>query len=187
MAESTSTEGAGGEWESFVEGMNRPFVDAMRRNLEAQMEFAETWTEAAERSAAEGNDPVSESVAASLRAYETWMEASYRTLERMNRAMAEEERVPVEEIRDIWLDSTNRAFKELMTTEAFAALMGQSLETTLDAKTAADELTEETLHNIGFASVGDVREVGGRLVELERRQQDVERTLDRILEEVREG
>ena len=50
-----------------------------------------------------------------------------------------------------------------------------------------DEMADETLHNLGFATKNDVQEIGERLIELERRQHAVETKLDTIIEHVEDG
>jgi hypothetical protein len=121
----------------------------------------------------------------SLRAYEAWMEAAETSFERMGDAI-EGEDVDPEEFRDVWLRAANEGFKETMSTTAFAAATGQGVEEVLDVRQQIDDASEETLHALGFATVGDVREVGERLVETERRLHAVEEKLDRVLDEVSE-
>ena len=90
--------------------------------------------------------------------------------------------VDPEEFRDIWFNAANTAFKESMSTTAFAAATGQNVEDVLDLQQQMNEATEQTLHGMGFATTGDVREVGERLVEIERRQHAIEEKLDQLLE-----
>jgi BMFP domain-containing protein YqiC len=47
-------------------------------------------------------------------------------------------------------------------------------------------VTQDTVAQMGMATRDDVEEVGERLVELERRQHDVEEKLDRVLDAVEE-
>ena len=172
-----------GDGSAFTGGMDRSFVEALQRNAQAQGEFVEAWRKSMESSADEvsGGD----AMMGYARAYETWMEASRLLFERVGDVMAGEE-VDIEELRDIWLDAANDAFKDVMGTEAFAAAMGQSVSEVLDFAQQADDITSETWHSMGLASRPDVMEVGDRLVELERRQHAVEGKLDRILEQVEE-
>jgi hypothetical protein len=89
--------------------------------------------------------------------------------------------VAPEDFRDIWLNAANESFKEVMGTSAFAAATGETVGDALELQQAIDAATEETLAALGFATGGDVEEVGARLVELERRQHAVEEKLDRVL------
>jgi len=92
--------------------------------------------------------------------------------------------VDIEEFRDIWLNTANEAFKEVMSTTAFAKMTGETVGDVLELQEQADEAAQETLNSLGFATEGDVVEIGDRLVELERRQHAVEQKLDRVLEHV---
>jgi len=96
----------------------------------------------------------------------------------------EGEDVDIEEFRDIWLNTANEAFKEVMSTTAFAKMTGETVGDVLELQEQADEAAQETLNSLGFATEGDVVEIGDRLVELERRQHAVEQKLDRVLEHV---
>jgi hypothetical protein len=97
---------------------------------------------------------------------------------------AQGEDVEPSEMRDIWLQSANEAFKEVMGTSAFAAANGQLVEAMMDMQEEADEVTQDTIQQLGLPTRDDVMEVGERLVELERRQHAVEQKLDEILEEL---
>jgi hypothetical protein len=98
----------------------------------------------------------------------------------------EGEDVAPEEIRDTWLSAANDSFSEIMGTAAFANVTGQTIGEGLDMRQQLDELSQETLHDLGMATKGDVQEVGERLVELERRQHAVETKLDQVLEHLEE-
>lgn len=174
---STATEGQG-EW-TYEEAI----FDALRESVEAQGEFADRWAAAARDVGEEGHLWM-DAVEGYARAYEVWMEASQRAMERAADLMADEE-VSMEEFRDIWLDAANDAFKELAASDAVAAVLAQNVEN-LDLVQDAQEATQTALHNVGFATESDVIEVGERLVEVERRQHEVERKLDRILDAVEE-
>ena len=165
-------------WNDLVAEWNEQFFDAMEGNLNAQAEFVERWAEAVGDAA---EDPaVAEGAEGYARAYETWMDASAQMVERLNDAVEGEE-VEVEEFRDVWLQTANQAFKEIMSTSAFARMTGETVDEAMAIRQAADETAESTLHGMGFATEGDVAEVGDRLVELERRQHAVERKLDRVI------
>ncbi|MCU4752901.1 poly(R)-hydroxyalkanoic acid synthase subunit [Halobacteria archaeon AArc-curdl1] len=171
------------QWNAFVEQWNEQFMDALETNMEAQAQFVESWSEAVEGTIEE--DDLSEGVQGYSRAYEAWMDASDQMVERMN-DVVEGEDVDLEEFRDIWLNTSNEAFKEVMTTTAFARLTGETVGDVLEAQQQADEAAETTLRTLGFATESDVVEVGDRLVELERRQHAVEQKLDRVLEHLEE-
>ena len=171
------------DWTDFVEQMNEQFVDAMEQNVEAQAEFVETWFDTLEASM--DGDDVSESMEGYARAYEAWMEATSEQLDRTSDAL-EGEDVEFEEFRDLWLNTANEAFKEVMSTPAFAAATGRTVEEALELRQEVDAAGQDTLAELGFATEGNVSEVGERLVELERRQHAVERKLDRVLDALEE-
>ncbi|NHN48901.1 poly(R)-hydroxyalkanoic acid synthase subunit [Halostella sp. JP-L12] len=183
MADSFNPDDAAQNWNSFVEQMNKQFMDAFEQNVEAQAEFVESWTETLEANA--DDQELTEGVKGYARAYEAWMDAAQQMVERVNDSM-EGEDVEVEEFRDIWLNTANEAFKEAMSTTAFAAATGESVQQALDLRQQAGEASESTLSELGFATEGQIVEVGERLVELERRQHAVEQKLDRIVEELEE-
>ncbi|APW98559.1 poly(R)-hydroxyalkanoic acid synthase subunit [Halobiforma lacisalsi AJ5] len=168
-----------GNWNAFVEQWNEQFLEALEDNMEAQAQFVESWSDAVGEMSEE--EEISDGVEGYARAYESWMGASEQMVERMNDVL-EGEDVDVEEFRDIWLNTANEAFKEVMSTTAFAKMTGETVGDVLELQQQADEASQETLRSLGFATEEDVVEVGDRLVELERRQHDVERKLDRVLE-----
>ncbi|MCU4739993.1 poly(R)-hydroxyalkanoic acid synthase subunit [Halobacteria archaeon AArc-m2/3/4] len=166
-------------WNAFVEQWNEQFLEALEGNMEAQAEFVESWSETVEKTTEENE--ISDGVEGYARAYEAWMNASQQMVDRMNDTL-EGEDVELEEFRDIWLNTSNEAFKEIMSTTAFAKMTGETVGDVLEAQQQADEAAETTLRTLGFATESDVVEVGDRLVELERRQHAVEEKLDRVLE-----
>jgi phage-related minor tail protein len=168
-----------GGWNDFVQQMNEEFVDALEQNMEAQAEFVESWSRTVQD--ATEDEQLSSGVEGYARAYEVWMEAAEQMVDRANEAVEGEE-VELEQFRDVWLNSANEAFKEVMSTTAFAAATGETVEQALELQRRTDEAAETTLHALGFATEGDVQEVGERLVELERRQHEIENKLDRILD-----
>jgi len=168
-------------WNAFAEQWNEQFLDALEQNMEAQAQFVESWSETVEQTTDE--EDMAEGVEGYGRAYEAWMNASKQMVERMN-DVVEGEDVELEEFRDIWLNTANEAFKEVMSTTAFARMTGETVGDVLEMQQQADEAAETTLRTLGFATETDVVEVGDRLVELERRQHAVEQKLDRILEEL---
>lgn len=179
----TDTQFQNEEMEEFLERMTETYVAAIDRNLDAQADLVDAWLDATEDGLSE--DRLDEGVQGSLEAYEAWMDAAETSFERMGDAVEGDDVDPAE-FRDIWLRAANEGFKETMSTTAFAAATGQSVEEALDVRQQLDEAGEETLHALGFATVGDVREVGERLVETERRLHAVEEKLDRVLEHVEE-
>lgn len=167
------------DWEAFMEDANEQFLEAFERNVEAQATFVETWMDALED--ATSDEHIEEGIKGYAKAYQAWMDAAAEQVERVS-AMLDGEDISVEAVRNQWLNAANEAFKEVMSTTAFAATTGDTVETALDLKQEADEYAEDTLHTLGFATVGDVEEVGERLIELERRQQAIEERLDEILD-----
>ncbi|SEN41308.1 Poly(R)-hydroxyalkanoic acid synthase subunit (PHA_synth_III_E) [Halorientalis persicus] len=170
------------DWNEMVEEMNDAVADSVEQNMKAQAAFMESWAEAVEGSMPE-EDEVAEGFEGYNRAYEVWMDASEKMFERTTDA-AQGEDVEPSEMRDIWLQSANEAFKEVMGTSAFAAANGQLVEAMMDMQEEADEVTQDTIQQLGLPTRDDVMEVGERLVELERRQHAVEQKLDEILEEL---
>ena len=170
-------------WNAFVEQWNEQFLEALEDNMEAQAQFVESWSETVGE-VSEDNE-LSDGVEGYARAYETWMNASQQMVERMNDQL-EGEDVDVEEFRDIWLNTANEAFKDVMSTTAFAKMTGETVGDVLELQQQADEASQETLRSLGFATEDDVVEIGDRLVELERRQHAVEKKLDRVLEHLDE-
>lgn len=176
----TSTDG---EWNQFLSGMNDQLAAAMEANVEAQEEFFESWNDFF--NSMSDSDRLSNGMEGHSGAFDVWMDAAEEAMERMQ-AAAEGEDVSPKEFRDLWLDSANEAFKEVMSTDAFAAFTSQRVEDAAELRQARDEVAQATLHELGFATEGDMREIGDRLVELERRQHEVERKLDRLIEHVEE-
>lgn len=179
------SDGAQQNWLNMAEQMNEAMARSVEQNMEAQAKFMESWADSAE-SAMVDEDAMAESVESYTRAYEVWMDAADQMYERVTDA-AEGEDVSFTEFRDIWLRSANEAFKEVMSTSAFAASQGSMVEALMDLQKQTDEVSEDTLSQLGFSTRSDVDEVAGRLVELERRQQDVEDRLDRILDHLEDG
>ncbi|SEV81872.1 poly(R)-hydroxyalkanoic acid synthase subunit PhaE [Natrinema salifodinae] len=167
------------DWNAFVEQWNEQFLEALEDNMVAQAQFVESWSETVEELS--GEEEISDGVEGYARAYETWMNASKQMVDRMNDQL-EGEDVDVEEFRDIWLNTANEAFKDVMSTTAFARMTGETVGDVLELQQQAEETSQETLRTLGFATEGDIVEVGDRLVELERRQHAVERKLDRVLD-----
>jgi hypothetical protein len=164
-------------WAPFFDRMGEAYADALEQNMDAQAEFVDTWNEAVG-----DGDRMAEGAEGVALAYEAWMDAAEEAVDLT--ADAADGSVDPTEFRDLWLDAANTAFKRVMGTSAFAAATGQSLEEVLDLQAQVEETTEDTLRGYGFATSGDVAEVGERLVELERRQHAVERKLDELLERV---
>jgi hypothetical protein len=168
------------EWNEFVTEMNDQFMAAMEKNMEAQASFVEQWSEAVEEGTA-SQPEIEEGLEGYRDAYEAWMDAADTMVDRVDDSMDGEE-VDPSEFRDIWLNTANAAFKDVMETTTFAAWTGSTVQQMLEARQQADQMAEDTLEQLGFATDEHVAEVGDRLVELERRQHAVESKLDRVLE-----
>jgi len=170
------------DWTRMMERMNEAVADSIERNVEAQAAFVESWSDAVDGamlSEAEFED----GVGGYRRAYEVWMDAAESMIDRSTDAL-EGEDVDPSEFRDLWLQSANESFKQVMSTSAFASANGQLVEALMEAQQEANEVTQDGLAQLGMATRDDVLEVGERLVELERRQHAVEQKLDQILEEL---
>jgi membrane-bound lytic murein transglycosylase MltF len=168
------------DWAEMVEQMNDAVADSLEQNMKAQAAFVESWADAVEDSVPE-DDQMAEGIQGYNRAYEVWMDAAEQMFERTTDAASGEDVDPTE-YRDIWLQSANEAFKEVMSTSAFAAANGQLVERMMEMRREADDVSQETVAQLGFPTRDDVEEVGERLVELERRQHAVEEKLDRVLD-----
>jgi hypothetical protein len=179
---SNTTNEAMDDWSEMVEQMNDAVADSVEQNMKAQAAFMESWAEAVEGSLPE-EDELAEGFEGYNRAYEVWMDAADKMFERTTDA-AQGDEVEATELRDIWLQSANEAFKELMGTSAFAAANGQLVEAMMDLQQEADEVTQDTIQQMGLPTRDDVMEVGERLVELERRQHAIEEKLDQLLEQL---
>ncbi|MDZ7688093.1 MAG: poly(R)-hydroxyalkanoic acid synthase subunit PhaE [Halobacteriales archaeon] len=159
-------------------------LDAIEHNVELHAAATEALLDAFDADGdSDGEAEYEDAVEGYARMYETWMNASTDALERYESAFAGED-VGVEDFREIWLEAANEAFKDVMTTSAFAAATGETVGTALDIKEEMDESANRTLGEMGFATSRDVEEIGERLVELERRQHAVENKLDEILQRV---
>lgn len=172
------------EWNEMVEQMNEAVADSIEQNMEAQASFLEAWSDAFDDSVPE-EETLSEGVEAYNQAYDVWMDAVEEMFEKTTSA-AEGEDVDPTEYRDIWLQSANEAFKEVMETTAFASANGQLVEAMMEMQQDVDEVTQDTVAQMGMATRDDVVEVGERLIELERRQHEVEQKLDQLIDAVEE-
>lgn len=168
------------ERDLFEEQLDATF-DAFEKNLEAQANFVESWTESIDTELDE--EALADGLEGYAKAYETWMNAAEKMVQSTADA-AEGEDVDIKEFRDIWLHSANQAFKDVMQTTAFAAATGETVENALELKKQVDDATNDTLRELGFATSRDVDEIGERLIELERRQHEVENKIDELLERV---
>lgn len=166
------------QWQEMMQDLNEQVSDAVEQNLEAQTTFMQSWLDTVSQVSEDA--PADDAVEGYRQAYETWMNAAEDTIAALSET--DDEEVSPSEFRDIWLDAANESFKEIMRTTAFASMTGETVEGLLDLKRQRDEAAEAALHDLGLPAKGDLREVGERLVELERRQHEVEQQLDRVLE-----
>jgi hypothetical protein len=170
------------EWGAVIEQFNEVTMEGIEGALEEQAAFTEAWIDAVEDGTTELQDAQGDPEAF-VQAYAVWIDATERLFERLTDAI-EGDAVESGDLRDVWLDAANEAFSEVMGTSAFAAATGHTIDSALDAQEAVDETTRDLLEAYGIATDEHVREVGDRLVELERRQQAVENKLDRVLETI---
>lgn len=172
------------EFESMFQDLTESYMQAVEENVDAQAALFEQWTEAMEEAMDE--EQLQEGYEGMMSAYEVWMDAAEDSFDRMSEMTADEEVNPTE-FRDIWLSAANNAFKEVLSTTAFAAATGETTDVALDLRQEFDDAAMETLEMYGFATRDDMLEVGERLVELERRQHAIETKLDRILDHLAES
>ncbi|HET7324281.1 MAG TPA: poly(R)-hydroxyalkanoic acid synthase subunit PhaE [Halococcus sp.] len=168
-------------WATMMNEMNDAVAESFEQNMEAQAAFMESWMGAFEGSIPDA-ETMNEGMEGYGRAYEVWMEAAEQMSSRIADA-AEGEDVNMTEFRDIWLQSANEAFSEVMGTTAFAAGTGEMVGDLMDLQQQVDDMSQDTLESLGFATRDDIDEVAERLIELERRQHEVSQKLDRLLEE----
>jgi len=178
MSETTQT-ATGEQWGEYVEQLNQSFVEAFEDNMRMQTEFLESWRDSLDDSSLDKTTV--EGMAGAARAYEVWMEAADAQQELLNESLRGED-IELEAFRDLYLNAANDAFKEVMGTSAFAAATGQTVGELLDASEQVDQMNQQTLESVGFATAADIEEVGERLVELERRQHALETKLDHVIE-----
>jgi len=179
MSDTTQSTAGDEPWSEYAEELNRSFFEAFEQNMQMQSEFLDSWRESLDES--QLDETTVEGMAGASRAYEVWMEAAETQYELLDESLRGED-VELEAFRDLWLNASNEAFKEVMGTSAFAAATGQTIGDMLEASEQFDQLSQESLHSLGFATDGDIEEIGERLVELERRQHAVEGKLDRLIE-----
>ncbi len=177
MTEQSDSDSMPDRWNEMMARMNEQMVEGMEASTAAQAEFVESWVEAFE--GIDEKQYSADGFESNTRAYSVWMEAAEETAEKMAAAAGGEDVDPAE-IRNLWLDSANEAFKEVIETEAFSAMAGKNAGDLLEFRRTVDENAQSTLREFGFATEGNVREIGERLVELERRQKKVERGLERL-------
>ena len=168
-------------WAAMMTEMNDAVANSFEQNMEAQAAFMESWIDAFENSVPD-RETTNEGIEGYERAVDIWMEAAEQMTTRLT-AAAEGEDVDVRELRDIWLQSANEAFSEVMGTSAFAAGTGEMVGNLMELQRDVDDLNQDTLEALGFATRDDIDEVAKRLVELERRQHEVSKKLDRLLED----
>ncbi len=172
------------EFTEMVEQMNSAVAESIEQNMEAQAAFMESWSDAFEDSIPD-EDVVAEGMEGYANAYEVWIDAVDETFTEATN-LAEGEDIKPEQFRDIWLSSANQAFKEVMSTSAFAQANGQLVESIMEMQQEINEMSEDSLAQMGMPTQSDVEEVGERLIELERRQHAVESKLDQILDALEE-
>lgn len=182
MATSDAGEDVLDQWNRLIERLNGTMATSVEQNIEAQTKFVESWAEAMEQSMPE-EEVLAEGFEGYHRAYEVWMDAADEMFDRTADAAAGED-VSLQEFRDIWLRTANEAFKEVMSTSAFAAATGDVVEMMMELQEESKAVSQETVAQLGLPTRDEVDEVATRLVALERRQHSVEQKLDQILEQL---
>ena len=161
--------------------MNEELLRGTEQFIEAQQSFLETWQDAIQRST--DDELVTSGVQGMTDAYEIWLDASMQWMEQFTAAAQGEEFDP-RDVRDVWLRAANDSSQALMNTDAFAKLTGERVTDSLELQQQRDEAMQAMMEGMGVASNQSVEEVGERLVELERRQHQIEQKLDRVIEEL---
>lgn len=170
------------DWSEMFEQMNDAFTDSVEKSMQAQSELMESMSGSMETSMPD-EDTMADGIEGYAAAYEVWMNATEEILERTADA-AQGEEVEPEEFRDIWLRSANEAFSEVLSTSAFAQANGQLVEQMMEMQQEVNDVTQDSLAQMGMATGDDVEEVAERLIELERRQHEVENKLDQLIDAV---
>ncbi len=165
----------------WIEKTNEAFMDAMEQNTKMQQEFIDSWTKNMEESQIDP-EQMQELYQSYGDAFQKWTEATEEASEKISQQVSEGEEVDIEEYRDIWLDAANEALKEIISTTAFAAAIGDILEDTSQTTQQIEKTVQDTLRTAGLATSKDIQEVGERLVELERRQHELQRKLEEVIE-----
>jgi len=171
------------DWGEMFGQMNDMVAESFEKNIEAQNAMMQAFTDSIDESIPD-EETMSDGFDGYMQAYEVWMDAAEEMFDRTADAAQGEEVAP-EEFRDIWLRSANEAFSEVLSTSAFAHANGQLVEQIMEMQQEVDEVTQDSLAQIGIATRDDVDEVGERIVELERRQHTVEDKLDELIEAVK--
>lgn len=180
---SSDTDRGADWWRQWLQ-LNEEYAATATRTLDAQSRLADAWSDSVDE--ATRAEHVDEWMEATVDAHELWMRAAQETIEQANDVM-EGESVPPERFRDTWLNAANGAFEAFMETSAFASATGQSVEDALALKRQVDDAVETTLSDLRLPTRGGLEEIGERLVELERRQHEVESRLDEILDAIEKG
>lgn len=170
------------DWGELFGQMNDMVAESFEKNIEAQSAMMEAFTDSIDSSVPD-EETMNDGFNGYVQAYEVWMGAAEEMFERTADS-AQGEDVAPEEFRDIWLRSANEAFSEVLSTSAFAHANGQLVEQIMEMQQEVDEVTQDSLAQVGIATRGDVEEVGERLIELERRQHSVEKKLDQLIDAV---
>jgi len=184
MSSPAWSEDRAADWLEWATAMNERFADSVDASMTAQQQFAEAWMDSIERTT--GQQELDDGLASLFAAYAVWMDAAHETQEHVNDAL-EGEDVPVEHIRDTWMNAANQAFKSLLSTTAFSMMTGRSVDDLLELRQQTEELQASALHDLGLPTRGDIEEVGERLVELERRNHELAKTLEAVADAVESG
>jgi len=127
------------DWNAFAEQWNEQFLEALEDNMEAQAQFVESWSETVGE--ASDDTETSDGVEGYARAYETWMTASPadgRAGERPARGRGRRYRGVPRHLAQ----HANEAFKEVMSTTAFAKMTGETVGDVLELQEQADEAAQ---------------------------------------------
>jgi hypothetical protein len=153
------------------------FFDMWRRQLE---ESTHAWTRmVSQATAAPAPDPLG-----------FWRPVLNQGLEQWARMFAQTPVSPDlaaqwKQFLDQWIEAWSRVLGQAMNTDAFAKLMGQSLESMLAAqaplKKAGDQALEQALTTLNLASRSQLTAVAKQIVELEERLERVEDGVQAVL------
>jgi hypothetical protein len=89
------------------------------------------------------------------------------------------------QLTDQWIEAWSKAFGQVMNTDAYAALMGKTLDQWLVAaapvKKATEQQIDQALATLNVASRSQLTSVAKQLIDLEERLERMEDTLGAIL------
>lgn len=168
-------------WATFTD-MNRQlaetYAEATRAAAEAQAVYFENMLGTLRaRTGGEGGNGSS-----FAKAQQIWTEALQETNRMSLEALQRGETPPVEEIFDLWTNAQADMIRNVIWTPGFAEAQGRALNAALDQRKRSMDQMESNLRAMGMPTRSDMMEVAKRLVELERRQHELTKLLQTLVD-----